>query len=135
MAEAVALFFAAFLAATILPFSSEVALVGAVTAGMSPTVALISASLGNVLAVVLNYALGFWFYEKMHNKLNSSKIGKRTLLWGHRYGYIALPLSVLPVIGDPLTIVAGMLRLNFIYFIVIAALLRVVRYYLITLAF
>ena len=135
MAEALALFFAAFLAATILPFSSEVAFVAALSSDMNVSLALISASLGNVLAVIVNYFLGFWLYEKMHQKLESSKVGDKALKLGHRYGYAALPLTVLPIIGDPLTIVAGIVRLNFMWFILIAALLRVGRYYLISLAF
>jgi membrane protein YqaA with SNARE-associated domain len=47
---------------------------------------------------------------------------------GHNYGYWALLLSWLPIIGDPLTLVAGMVKLNFFYFLVIAATLRVARY-------
>ena len=135
MAEALALFTAAFLAATILPFSSEAALIAALTSGMEVSLALVSASLGNVLAVVVNYFLGFWLYSTMHTKLEASKIGAKALALGHRYGYAALPLTVLPIIGDPLTIVAGIARLNFIWFLLVAALLRVGRYYLITLAF
>ncbi len=135
MAEALALFVAAFLAATILPFSSEVAFITALTSGMDTSLAMLSASLGNVLAVIVNYLLGFWLYEKMHTKLESSKIGTKALYFGHRYGYVALPLTVLPIIGDPLTIVAGIARLNFMWFLLITALLRVGRYYLITLAF
>ncbi len=135
MVEATALFFAAFLAATILPFSSEAALVAALTSDMNVLLALTSASLGNVLAVIVNYFLGFWLYEKMHQKLESSKVGKKSLDWGHRYGYAALPLTVLPIVGDPLTIVAGMLRLNFMWFILIAGFFRIGRYYLIAVAF
>jgi len=135
MAEALALFFAAFFAATILPLSSEAAFIAALTSGMDTSLAMTSASLGNVLAVMVNYLLGFWLYETMHQKLESSKIGTKALYFGHRYGYAALPLTVLPIIGDPLTIVAGMARVNFMWFLLITALLRVGRYYLITLAF
>ena len=135
MAEALALFFAAFFAATILPLSSEVAFIAALTSGMDTSLAMTSASLGNVLAVMVNYLLGFWLYGTMHQKLESSKIGTKALCFGHRYGYAALPLTVLPIIGDPLTIVAGMARVNFMWFLLITALLRVGRYYLITLAF
>lgn len=135
MVEATALFFAAFLAATILPFSSEAAFIAALTSDMNVVLALISASLGNVFAVIVNYFLGFWLYEKMHTKLEFSKVGKISLEWVHRYGYAALPLTVLPIIGDPLTIVAGMARLNVVWFIAVVGSLRVGRYYLISLAF
>jgi len=127
MAE-LSLFLAAFFAATILPFSSEAAFVAALYNGMPTTNALFSASLGNVLAVVVNYYLGYFLYIKTKEKLFISKIGRFSYNFGHKYGYWALLLSWLPIIGDPLTIVAGLVRLNFVYFIAIAGVLRVVRY-------
>ncbi len=135
MAEAAVLFIAAFAAATILPFSSEAALIAALVSGMDRTLAVSVASLGNVLAVVLNYALGYWLYATMQSKLEASSTGAKALSLGHRYGYVMLPLSVLPVIGDPLTIVAGILRLKFIWFLLIVALFRIGRYLLIASAF
>ncbi len=129
------LFTSAFLAATILPFSSEVVFVAALANDMPILNAMISASSGNILAVIVNYLLGLFLYEKMKAKLESSKIGRSSYSYGHRYGYYALALSWLPVIGDPLTIVAGLLRLNFIYFIIIAASLRILRYWFLTQAF
>ena len=90
--------------------------------------ALFLASSGNVLAIVVNYWLGYFLYEKMHTKLEKSKVGLKSLYYGHRYGYGALIFSWLPIIGDPLTIVAGLVRLKFIYFLLIAGMLRVIRY-------
>jgi len=128
MAE-ITLFFTAFLAATILPFSSELAFLAALSSDMPVNTALLYASSGNILAIILNYWLGFWLYEKNKIKLLSSKIGKKSYDYGHKYGYGALLLSWLPLIGDPLTIVAGLLRLNFIYFVLIAGSFRFARYY------
>jgi len=128
MAE-LALFFSAFLAATILPFSSEVTFLAALASDMPVNTALFYASSGNILAIVLNYFLGFWLYEKTKAKLLSSKIGYKTYKWGHKYGYFALLLSWLPLIGDPITLVAGLVRLNFICFVIIAGSLRFARYY------
>jgi membrane protein YqaA with SNARE-associated domain len=122
------LFLSAFLAATILPFSSEVAFVAAISSGMDKVDALIFASLGNVSAIVLNYMLGYFLYEKTHKKLISSKFGKKSLHLGHKYGYYALFLSWLPLIGDPITLVAGLVRLDFVKFLFIAGILRIVRY-------
>jgi len=127
MAE-LSLFVAAFLAATILPFSSEAAFVAALYNDMPLSHALFSASLGNVFAVVVNYFLGYFLYEKTKDKLLSSKTGKHAYTFGHKYGYYALFLSWLPVVGDPLTIVAGLVRLNFWWFVLIAGSLRVGRY-------
>ena len=125
---ALSLFLSAFLAATILPFSSEVALFTAVEAGLDKHTALLVASTGNILAVIFNYYLGYFLYEKTKEKLLKSRSGKKAYDLGHRYGYYALVLSWLPVIGDPITLVAGMARLNFFYFLLIAATLRVARY-------
>jgi len=131
MAE-LALFFSAFLAATILPFSSEATFLFAISEGMNISNAMLFASLGNVLAIIVNYFLGYWLYDKTHTKLNSSKTGKKSLKYGEKYGYFALFLSWLPIIGDPLTLVAGVLRLKFIWFVIIAGSLRVMRYYFLT---
>jgi len=129
----VALFFAAFGAATLLPFSSEAAFVLAITNDMPILNAMVFASSGNILAIILNYYLGYFLYEKTHKKLLSSKLGEKAFSLGHKYGYFALLLSWLPLIGDPLTLVAGLVRLKFVWFVVIAASLRVVRYYFLTL--
>ena len=128
MAE-ILLFLSAFLAATILPFSSEVAFLTALSSDMPVNTALFFASTGNILAIILNYFLGFWLYEKTKTKLLSSKIGTKAYNYGHKYGYFALLLSWLPLVGDPLTIVAGLVRLNFIWFVIIAGSLRFARYY------
>ena len=128
MAE-IALFFSAFLAATILPFSSEVTFVAALASDMPAHTALLYASSGNILAIILNYFLGFLLYEKTKAKLLSSKIGSSSYKFSHRYGYFALLLSWLPLIGDPITLVAGLVRLNFIWFVIIAGSLRFARYY------
>jgi len=129
MAE-LSLFLAAFLAATLLPFSSEAAFITALYNDMPLTNALISASLGNVLAIVVNYYLGYFLYEKTKAKLLASKMGKKAYSFGHTYGYYALLLSWLPLIGDPLTIVAGLVRLRFTYFLIIAGGLRILRYFI-----
>ncbi|QOP46667.1 DedA family protein [Sulfurimonas paralvinellae] len=117
------------MAATILPFSSEVAFVAALKSGMPFSHAMLAASSGNILAVILNYYLGYFLYEATKRKLFHSRVGKKAFLLGHRYGYYALLLSWLPIIGDPLTIVAGLVRLKFVWFVIIAGSLRVLRYF------
>lgn len=95
---------------------------------MSKSTALLFASSGNVLAIIVNYFLGLFLYEKTKTKLLSSKIGSSAYRYGHGYGYYALLLSWLPIIGDPLTLVAGLVRLRFVWFVMIAGTLRVIRY-------
>ena len=131
--QELALFITSFLAATILPFSSEAAFVLAISHDMSKLNAMIFASSGNILAIIFNYYLGYFLYSKTKTKLLSSRIGTKAYALGHKYGYITLFLSWLPIIGDPLTIVAGLVRLKFVWFIIISASLRIIRYYLLTL--
>jgi membrane protein YqaA with SNARE-associated domain len=131
MAEA-ALFISAFLAATILPFSSEAAFLVAISNDMPVLNALIFASTGNILAIILNYYLGYFLYEKTKTKLFSSKIGSKSFEWGHKYGYFVLLFSWLPIIGDPITLVAGLVRLKFVWFVIIVGLLRISRYFMLT---
>jgi len=96
---------------------------------MPVNTALFLASSGNILAIIFNYFLGFWLYERTKTKLLSSKVGKKAYDYTHKYGYFTLLLSWLPIIGDPITLVAGIVRLNFIYFVIIAGILRFARYY------
>jgi len=124
----IALFFTAFAAATILPFSSEAAVVAAVLAGMDSTAILVWASVGNCLACLLNYGLGYLFHEKSRTKLRSSRFGRKSLIWVRKYGMWSMLLSWAPLIGDPLTIVAGLFKLRLLYFVMIVFALRVGRY-------
>jgi len=125
------LFLSAFLAATILPFSSEAALIASYELGMDANEALLYASLGNCLAVSLNFFLGRLLYSMMKKKIKASRAGRRALLLSHKYGYYSLILSPLPIIGDPITIAAGLIRLKFFWFVLITFSLRVFRYWLI----
>lgn len=128
----IALFFSAFLAATIFPFSSEIAFVTAIANDMPFTNAMLAATSGNILAIIANYWFGYWLYDKTKEKLNASKSGSWSLAYGEKYGFFILLFSWLPVIGDPLTLVAGVLRLNFVWFVILAGSLRVGRYLLLT---
>ncbi len=126
-----ALFFTAFAAATILPFSSEAAVVAAVLAGLDTTAVLIWASAGNCLACLLNYGMGYLFHQKSREKLRQSRFGRKSLIWVRKYGMWSMLLSWAPLIGDPLTIVAGLFKLRLIYFVLIVFALRIGRYVLI----
>ena len=124
------LFVLAFLAATLLPFSSEVALVGALAASVPLVDALVAASLGNCLACMLNYGLGALLHDRTRARLEKSRAGRRALDWSARYGTWALFASWLPVIGDPLTIAAGVTRVPLPRFVAVVLPLRVGRYLL-----
>ncbi|MDA8737661.1 DedA family protein [Candidatus Pelagibacter bacterium] len=125
------LFAISFLAATILPFSSELTLAGLIaTSDYDNLLLLIAASFGNVLGSVLNWALGSysrnlttkkWFPFKETQIERSSK-------WFRKFGKWSLLFAWVPVLGDPLTLVAGILRVKFIDFIILVAIGKVSRY-------
>ena len=128
------LFAISFLAATILPFSSELTLAGLIaTSDYDNLLLLIVASFGNVLGSVVNWALGSysrnlttkkWFPFKETQIERSSK-------WFRKFGKWSLLFAWVPVVGDPLTLVAGILRVKFIDFIILVAIGKVSRYFLI----
>ncbi len=125
------LFVISFLAATILPFSSELTLAGLIaTSDYDNLLLLIAASFGNVLGSVVNWALGSysrnlttkkWFPFKETQIERSSK-------WFRKFGKWSLLFAWVPVLGDPLTLVAGILRVKFIDFIILVAIGKVSRY-------
>ena len=125
------LFTISFLAATILPFSSELTLAGLIaTSNFDNLLLLIVASFGNVLGSVVNWALGSysrnlttkkWFPFKETQIERSSK-------WFRKFGKWSLLFAWVPVLGDPLTLVAGILRVKFIDFIILVAIGKVSRY-------
>ena len=117
-----------FIAATIFPASSEAAVYIAAKAGVPWGEVLFWASLGNCLGVTLNYGLGRWGSEKTMPKMQASPSGRRALAWTERYGKWTLLLSWLPIVGDPLTIIAGLMRVNLLFFIVVSYSVRIARY-------
>jgi membrane protein YqaA with SNARE-associated domain len=96
--------------------------------GIPATEALIYASIGNCAAVAFNYWLGRLGSEAAHRRALKSKWAKKALDYLENHGLWALLLSWLPVIGDPLTIVGGVIRMNFLYFALITFSLRILRY-------
>jgi membrane protein YqaA with SNARE-associated domain len=125
------LFFISFLAATVLPFSSELSLAGLIsTSNYDILLLLVVASFGNVLGSVFNWSLGFysrnlstkkWFPFKKTQIERSSK-------WFSKFGKWSLLFAWLPIVGDPLTFVAGLLRVRFLDFIILVAIGKVSRY-------
>jgi len=117
-----------FLAATILPFSSEAALATALALKMPPWPALLFATIGNCAGVTFNYWLGWKGEEKLLHQHLQKKAVARAYAITQRWGKWSLLLSWLPVIGDPLTILAGVWRMNFGLFAAVAFTLRFLRY-------
>jgi|TARA_R110002124_G_scaffold53369_4_gene152955 membrane protein YqaA with SNARE-associated domain len=129
------LFAVAFLAATILPAQSEIGLAGLLLSGDYSVALLIAvASLGNTLGAVVNWALGRWIEHFRDRKWFPAKPEQldKAVGWYHRYGRWSLLLSWVPVIGDPLTLAAGVLREPFWSFLVLVAVAKTVRYLLVS---
>lgn len=107
------LFLTAFGAATILPLQSEWVVAGLLLDGSHPwEMVILVASLGNILGSMVNWLLGRSFAHFQNRRwfpVNQKNM-KRAEGWYHRYGRISLLLSWVPIIGDPLTVAAGVLR-------------------------
>jgi membrane protein YqaA with SNARE-associated domain len=118
---------ASFLSATLIPLSSEALLVVAINIGLPIVPALTACSVGNCLACMMNYGLGVWLRPKMLPRLQASRNGQRAVAWMERWGHWSLLGSWLPFVGDPLTIVAGTVRVHLVWFVVLVCGLRVLR--------
>ncbi|MER9557832.1 YqaA family protein [Mesorhizobium sp. M0323] len=125
------LFLTAFAAATILPMQSEAALAGLLlTQSHAPALLIVFASAGNVLGSIVNWWLGRGvdrFRDRKWFPVKPSALTRATR-WYQRYGRWSLLLSWLPLVGDPLTIVAGALREPFWSFLAIVTIAKVGRY-------
>lgn len=125
------LFLAALVAATILPAQSEALLVGLLLGGEHPAALLVLvASLGNVAGSAANWWLGRSlerFKGRRWFPVSASGLA-RAQRWFGRFGLWSLLLAWVPVVGDPLTVVAGVLRVPFGRFLLLVALGKVGRY-------
>ncbi|MDR2927207.1 MAG: VTT domain-containing protein [Cytophagaceae bacterium] len=114
--EYAALFLAAFLAATVLPFSSEVVLTGMLIAGYNPFWCIATATTGNWLGSLTCYwigRLGKWDWVEKYLKIPASKIEKVSNRIKGKGGWIAF-FSWIPGIGDPIVVVIGFLKVRFL---------------------
>lgn len=124
----IALFVTSFIAATIVPASSSAILLAALAAKAPPVPAFIACSLGNCLGCAANYWIGYLIGKPLIPKLEISRSGRKALEYTTRYGTWSLLLSWTPFLGDPLTIAAGIFRVNFLNFSLIVYSLRIIGY-------
>lgn len=124
------LFAVAFGAATILPLQSEAMLIGLLLVDYSPAWLIVIASVGNVLGSVVNWMLGRQvekFRKRRWFPVNEAQL-ERAQRWYQRHGKWSLLLSWVPVVGDPLTVIAGVLREPLPVFLVLVTIAKVGRY-------
>ena len=124
------LFSSSFLAATILPFYSEVVLFALLRNGGDPLFLVITATVGNTAGAVINWLLGLYilhFRERRWFYFSQQQIEKAQR-WFKRYGYWSLLLAWLPVGGDALTLIAGIMRVPLWIFLILVATGKGLRY-------
>lgn len=132
------LFASAVLSATLLPGSSEAALLALLATGTGDAATLVAvATAGNVLGSLANWALGRFlahFRDRRWFPVDA-RAYERAAAWYGRFGLWSLLFSWLPVVGDPLTVVAGMLRVDWRWFLVLVTLGKAGRYLFLAAAF
>lgn len=125
------LFVVAFSAATLLPGGSEVALLGMAALTPHSIVTLLwVASIGNTLGSVLNYWLGRYalqYQDRTWFPISQADMVKAQG-WFVRWGQGSMLLAWVPIIGDPLTFVAGVMQMRFWRFLILVAVSKTLRY-------
>jgi len=131
------LFVSALISSTLLPGGSEALLLYRLNEGGQVISLVCVATLGNVLGSVITYGLGRLGNEAVHQKWLSisEEQTQRAETYFKRYGYPSLLLAWLPVVGDPLCLIAGLLRCNVMVFLLLVSIGKFVRYSLLALPF
>lgn len=125
------MFIAAFLAASIIPFSSEAVMVGLQMAGLEPLGLLLWGTAGNVAGSMFNYTLGRlgrmeWIEKYLHVKREKVERAQR---WMQRKGaWVGGILCVVPVIGDAISVALGFMRANWLICLISITVGKFVRY-------
>lgn len=125
------LFLACLLSATIIPFSSEAIVAGAMALGYSTPVIVGVASLGNTVGGMISFYMGWlckWEWLERWFKVKREKLDS---FRGHieKYGVWAALLTWLPFVGDPLAIAMGFMRLNPLWTCLIMFVGKLLRYF------
>ncbi|WP_151831148.1 YqaA family protein [Acinetobacter junii] len=125
------LFISAFGAATLLPLQSEVVLMTLLVQGpSSPFYLILVATVGNVLGSCVNWWLGLkieHFKDKKWFPVSEQRLVQAQQIY-HKYGFYSLLLSWTPVVGDPITLIAGLMKENFWRFLLIVTIAKGGRY-------
>jgi len=125
-----ALFFSALVSATLFPGGSEALLLYRLHEGGNALTLVFIATTGNVFGSLITYAMGRLGNAAVHHRwLRISEAAtSRAEDWFSRFGTPALLLAWLPVIGDPLCLVAGLLRFRISLFLILVTLGKLLRY-------
>lgn len=130
MLSLTSLFFSALISATLFPGGSEALLIALINEDNAVVLLVVVASIGNTIGSLINWWLGVKL-ETYHDRTwfpVSQRHLEKAKQHFHRYGEWSLLLSWLPVIGDPLTVAAGVLKTPFIRFLIYIAIAKTSRY-------
>ena len=123
------LFITALISATLFPFGSEALLIYDIKEGYNIYLLLFFATLGNSLGSVINYFLGLKGEEYLINKnLLNEKYILKAKTYFEKYGAWSILFSWLPIIGYPITFVAGILKYDFKKFLILVIIAKFSRY-------
>ncbi|MCD6581681.1 MAG: DedA family protein [Desulfuromusa sp.] len=129
------LFLISFCASTLIPLGSEWLLVALLLQGSNPITTVVIATLGNSLGSGTSYLIGYyggdWLQEKLLRIDKNQQ--QRAESWFNRYGSWSLLLAWLPIVGDPLCLVSGMLKTPVIRFSLLVTTGKGIRYSILTL--
>ena len=123
------LFITALISATLFPLGSEALLIYDITQGHNIYLLLFFATFGNSLGSIVNYFLGLKGEEYLINKkLLNEKYILKAKIYFDKYGAWSILFSWLPIIGDPITFVAGILKYDFKKFLILVIVAKFSRY-------
>ncbi len=124
------LFCSAFIAATFFPLSSEALLGTLLYQDHSPMLLWLVATSGNSLGSCVNWYMGKWCLHLQQKKwfpINPEQLAKAQIRF-QKYGLISLLFAWIPIIGDPLTLLAGVMRVPFWTFLILVTIGKGLRY-------
>jgi len=124
------LFFSALISSTLFPGGSEALLLYRLHEGGNAIPLVMIATTGNVLGSLITYAMGRLGSTAIHKKWlrMDEKNVERAESWFGRYGQVSLLFAWLPIVGDPLCLVAGLLRSPLLWFVILVSIGKLARY-------
>ena len=122
------LFGSALLSSTLFPGGSEALLLVRLQQGADPLASVLVATAGNVLGSVITWGMGRFGRTALARSDKTEGSICRAQAWFGRYGQASLLLAWLPLVGDPLCLVAGVLRVPFANFLLLVTAGKLARY-------
>jgi membrane protein YqaA with SNARE-associated domain len=130
------LFASCFLSATILPFASEIGLAALIATGYDPVISVAVATLGNSLGGITNYFLGkFGKFLWLKRSTTGDEKQKKYTKYIEKYGSLCALFSWVPIIGDPLLIMLGYMKIKLLPVTLYMVLGKLIRYIVVALFF